>query len=277
LDGTVDHGLGLAFAVLYQDLNAEVDQSVAFFTKYTQTFFEPYVESFFDDRIADNRLNFIEKDLQNLYLYVTKGSNFHDLDNEPTVDILDNNGDIIPGLTGLTGTKVKKGVYVVSFGLDGVICDGKRFYYDRWSNLSINNLPLSNVTQKFVPKPYTHLYSIGENPKETNRYVIQFSGIKQNEKIIRGENRKIVITFKSINISKPILFDEVFYRMYIKEGRTNVIVHDWTQLDITNENSFILNTSVYIPREYYIEIKAKTHGEEIFYENEIKFEIISEK
>jgi hypothetical protein len=277
LTGATNHGLGLAFAVLYQDLDAEIDQSVAFFTKYTQTFFEPYVESFFDDRIHDDRNNFIEKVNQNLYLYITKGTNFYDLDENPTVDILDSTNTEIVGLTGLTTTKVRKGVYKVIFGLDGVICDGKRFYFDKWRNLNIDGVSLSDVTQRFVPKPYTSLYSIGENPKELERYVIQFFGIKQNEKIIRGENRKVVITFKSINISKPVLFDEVYYRMYIKEGRTNVIVHDWTQIDTTNENSFTLDTSIYIPREYFIEIKGKTHSEEIFYENEIKFEIVSEK
>jgi len=277
LTGTTDHGIGLAFAVLYQDLNAEVDQSVAFFSKYTQTFFEPYVETFFDDRINDDRTNFVAKVTQNLYLYITKGTNFYDLDDEPTVDILDYTNTEIVGLTGLTTTKIRKGIYKVSFGLDGVICDGKRFYFDKWKNLSIDGVSISNITQRFIPKPYTSLYSIGDNPTELDRYVIQFFGIKQNEKIIRGEKRKVVVTFKSINISKPILFDEVFYRMYIKEGRTNVIVHDWTQIDMTNENSFTLDTSVYIPREYFIEIKGRTHSEEIFYDNEIKFEIVSEK
>jgi hypothetical protein len=277
LEGDVNHGLGLAFAVLYQDLNSEVDQSVAFFTKYTQTFFEPFVQTFFDDRINDDRLNFIEKVNQNLYLYITKGTNYYNLDNNPTVDILDSNGVEIVGLTGLTTTKIKKGIYKVTFGIDGIICDGKKFFYDKWKNLSIDGVSITDISQKFIPKPYTSLYTIGENPKELNRYIIQFFGIKQNEKIIRGENRKVVITFKSINETKPILFNEVFYRMYIKEGRTNVIVHDWTQIDTTNENSFTLDTSIYIPREYFIEIKGKTHTEEIFYENEIKFEIVSEK
>ncbi len=277
LTGSTNHGLGLAFAILYQDIEAEVDQSVAFFTKYTQTFFEPYVESFFEDRIDDNRLNFIEKVNQNLYLYVTKGTNFYDLDTNPTVDILDSNGSEVLGLSNLETTKIKKGVYKVTFGLDGVICDGKRFYFDKWKNLLIDGVSISDVRQRFVPKPYTTLYSIGENPRELERYAIQFFGIKQSEKIVRGENRKVVITFKSINSSKPVLFEEVYYRMYIKEGRTNVIVHDWTQIDNTNENSFTLDTSIYIPREYFIEIKGKTHSEEIFYENEIKFEIVSEK
>jgi hypothetical protein len=66
-------------------------------------------------------------------------------------------------------------------------------------------------------------------------------------------------------------------KLFIKEGRTDVIVHDWTQIDVTNENSFTLDTSIYIPREYYMEIKGKTHNEEIFYNEHIKFEILSEK
>jgi hypothetical protein len=82
---------------------------------------------------------------------------------------------------------------------------------------------------------------------------------------------------RSIDYPKSVLFDEVYYRMFIKEGNTNVIIHDWTALDTTNENSFVLDTSIYIPREYFIEIKGKTHTEEIFYDEYIKFEILSEK
>jgi hypothetical protein len=277
LSGDTNQGLGLAFAVAYQDIEDEYDQSVAFFSKYTQTFFEPYVETYFNDRIVDNRHNFVEKVTQKLLLYVTKGGNFYDLDELPTVDILDNSNTAIVGLTGLTATKIRKGVYGVTFGLNGVICDGKRFFYDNWKGLEIDGVEISNVKQKFIPKPYTSMYTIGENQTELNRYSIQFFGVKLNEKIIRGEQRKIVVGFRSINQPKTVLFDEVYYRMYIKEGLTNVIIHDWTQLDVTNENSFTLDTSYYIPREYFIEIKAKTHSEEIFYKDEIKFEILSEK
>jgi hypothetical protein len=118
---------------------------------------------------------------------------------------------------------------------------------------------------------------VGENVKELERYSVQFFGIKLNEKIKRGENRKIVVSFRSLDVPKTQLFEEVFYRVYIKEGRTNVNVFDWTQLDVTNENSFYLNTDIMIPREYYLEIKGKTHTEEIYYNDQIKFEIISEK
>ena len=277
LDGETNHGLGLAFALLYEDLSPEVDQSVSFFTKYTQTFFEPYVETFFDDMIQDNRLNFIEKVQQNLYLYVTKGTNFYNLDTLPTVDILDSTNTPIAGLTGLTTTHVKKGVYKVTFGIDGVLCDGKRFFFDKWKGLSLDGVSISNVIQKFIPYPYTSLFTVGENQTELQRYSIQYFGIKQGEKVKRGDKRKVVVTFRSIDYPKTQLFDDVYYRMFIKEGRTDVIVHDWTKLDTTNENSFTLDTSIYVPREYFIELKGKTHTEEIYYDEHIKFEILSEK
>lgn len=278
VSGNTNHGLGLAFAVLYQDINDEYDQSVSFFTKYTQTFYEPFVESVFNDLIEDNRQNFIGEKENNLYLYVTKGSNFYDLDELPIVDILNSSGTPITGLTGLTTTKIKKGTYKVSFGITGELCDGKRFFYDKWKNLNIDDVSISDVTQKFVPKPFSNYYSFGSNPTESQNFIIQFSGIKQNDKIIRGELKKIVIDFKSIEISKSQLFENVFYRIFIKEGKTNVIVYDWTKLDMTtNENSFYLDTSFMIPREYFMEFKALTYTEEIFYPNYIKFEIISEK
>ena len=277
VSGNTDHGLGLAFAVLYQDIESEVDQSVAFFTKYTQTFFEPYVESFFNDTIDDNRQNFIEKTTQNLYLYVTKGTNFYDLDSLPTVDITDANGNVITGLGNLTTTKIKRGVYKVTFGLDGVLCDGKRFYYDKWKGLGLDGVSINDVSQKFVPKPYSSKFSVGENETDVQRYSVQFFGIRLNEKIKRSEIRKIVTTFRSIDVPKNVLFDEVYYRVYIKEGKTNVNVFDWTLMDKTNENSFMLDTSYLIPREYYLEIKGKMHNEFIYYNDVIKFEIVSEK
>jgi hypothetical protein len=277
LNGGTNHGLGLAFSPLFENLSSEIDQSVAFFTKYTQTFFEPFVESVFDDTLYDNRNNFIIENQQNLYLYVTKGTNFYDLDELPVVDIIDTSGNVITNLGNIQSIKVKKGIYKITFGITGVICDGKKFYFDKWKNLSIDGISISDVTQKFVPKPYTSAFTIGENQTELQRYSIQFFGIKQSEKIRRGENRKVVVTFRSIDVPKTVLFDDVFYRIYIKEGHTEVLVYDWTILDKTNENSFVFDTSFMIPREYFLEIKGKTHTEEIYYNESIKFEIVSEK
>ena len=271
-------GFGLAFSVPFQDLTPMTEQSVSFFTKYTQTFFEPYVETFVDDRINDNRQDFAAGVLNNLYLYVTKGTNFFDLDVMPRVDILDSNSNPILGLEDIQlVSQVKKGVYKVTFGIDGELCDGKKFFYDNWTNLSIDGVELADIRQKFIPKPITSQYTIGENQTELQRYKIQYFGIKQGEKIKQGDIRKVVVTIKSLDVPKSVLFNEVYYRLYIKEGTVDVNVHDWTLLDKTNENSFYFDTNNYIPREYHLEIKAKTHTEEIYYNESIKFEILSEK
>ena len=278
ITGNTNHGLGLSFAVVYQYLTPDRDQSVAFFTKYTQTFFEPYVDSHFEDTIMDNRNNFVEEIEQNLYLYVTKGTNFYNLDSTPTVDILDSDGAVITGLSGLTTTLIRKGVYKVTFTITTPECDGKKFFTDHWKGVILDGNTISGgVRQKFIPKPYTAGFTIGENQTELQRYAIQFFGIKQNEKIISGEIRKVVITFKSIDVPKTVLLDEVYYRIYIEEGTTQVIVHDWTLLDKTNENSFQLDSSYLIPRQYFLQIKGKTHTEEIYYKESINFEIVSEK
>lgn len=278
ISGVTNYGLGLSFAVVYQYLTPDRDQSVAFFTKYTQTFFEPYVNSHFEDRIYDDRNNFVEKIEQNLYLYVTKGTNFYNLDTLPTVDILNSDGTVITGLSGLTTTLIRKGIYKVTFTITTPECDGKKFFTDHWKGVILDGNTISGgVRQKFIPKPYTAGFTIGENQKELQRYAIQFFGIKQNEKIISGEIRKVVVTFKSIDIPKTVLLDEVYYRIYIEEGTTQVIVHDWTLLDKTNENSFQLDSSYLIPRQYFLQIKGKTHTEEIYYKESINFEIVSEK
>ena len=278
LEGGVNQGMGIAFDIVYQDLNVNREQSVAFFTKYTQTFFEPYVESYFDDIIMDNRTNFLEKQNQNLYLYVTKGGNYYNLDNTPTVSILDPAKNSISELSGLSTTLVKKGVYKVTFSINNALCDSKRFFYDKWSNLSINNSDLPDVTQKFIPSPITNGFTIGENQTDLERYSFQFFGVKFGEKIKRGDIRKITITMRSINNPKTVILDELYYRMYVLEGRTQVNVHDWTLIDkANNENFFHFDTSFYIPREYHIELKGKTYTEEIHYKEPIKFEIVSEK
>lgn len=278
LSGGTNYGLGVTFLPGYEYLNGGSRQSVAFFTKYTQTFFEPYIESTFNDIVIDNREDFINEIQRNLYLYVTKGGNYHDLDELPLVTILNSTSTVFDnGLENLTTEKIRKGIYKVSFGLSGTLCDGKRFYYDKWTNLKIDGINIPDTKQKFVPKQYTEMYNIGNNQIESNNHIIKFNGIQLNEKIKRGENRKINIQLKSINDTKTILSENIFYRIYIKEGKTQVNIFDWTKLDKTNENSFVLDTSFLIPREYYLEIKNTINTEELFYKNEIKFEIVSEK
>ncbi len=124
---------------------------------------------------------------------------------------------------------------------------------------------MNDVKQKFVPKLFSQLYSIGSSSSNGGEYVIKYSGVKTNEKIKRGENRRISVSLKSVNTTKTILSNELYYRIYVKEGKTQVNVFDWTKLDKINENSFMLDTSYLIPREYYLVIKGNINSEENFY------------
>jgi hypothetical protein len=171
---------------------------------------------------------------------------------------------------------VKKGVYEVSFGIDGQLCDGKRFFYDVWKNLSIDNIQIPNVTQKFIPNSITSKYIIGGNKNETKKYILQYNGIKQNEQIKKGEIRKLNVILKNIN-KEELISKNTYFRLFVKEGKIQVNIHDWTLMNNSNEIFYLLDTSYLIPKEYFIEIKTKINNEEIFYKENIKFEIINEK
>lgn len=276
VSGSTNYGLGLAFQDSYNELSTEIAQTVSFFTKYTQTYYEPFVESVFDDRIDDNREDFIGNSIMNLYLYVNKNGNPYDLFELPLVDIKDHKNIVISGLENLTTEKVRKGIYKVSFTINGTLCTGKRFFKDCWKNLTINGIDLDDICQKFVPRPYTDVYSLGENNRDMNNYIVRYSGIKQKEQIKRGEIRKIIVDLRSIKLPNINLEDETFYRIFIKEGHTNVEVFDWTQVDSTNELSFMLDTEYLIPREYYLEIKTESEGKLQHMTDTITFEIVSE-
>jgi hypothetical protein len=269
-------GIGLCFSLDYFTLNVDRDQSVSFFTKYTQTFFEPYLETVFNDRIDDNRYNFIPDTFQNLYLYVTKNGNFHNLESLPSVDILTPDGNVYDGFFNLTPTLVRKGIYKLTLNLPAIVCQNKKMMFDLWKNINIEGITMSNVKQKFIINDYSTTFNVGENKKDTNNYILQYHGIKQTEKIKRGEIRKLAVEIKNMNSIVNLLHD-VYFRIYVKEGLTQINVHDWTLMDKTNENSYMLDTTYFIPREYYMEFKSRINNEEKYFKDSIKFEIINEK
>lgn len=274
LTGQVDYGLGIGFAVPYQDIKLMEETSVSFFTKYTQTFFEPFLETVFEDTINDNRNDFICGIEQNLYLSVGSTQNSFDLDHTPTVDIINNEGVII--MSNLPTTKVTRGIYKVTFILNDTNADGRKFYTDKWKDLSYMNTPVDEVEQTFLPEKFNKHINFGYL-KKSEEFSFRVIGLKQNEKIKRGDVRKVSLHYTTINKKPQKPFEKAYYRFYIKEGRTNVTVHDWTQMNKTDENYFMFDTSFYIPREYSVEFKIECNNEIKLYRDTINFEIISEK
>ena len=69
-----------------------------------------------------------------------------------------------------------------------------------------------------------------------------------------------------------------YYRVYVREGKTEVQVQDWTELNRTPDSHyFMFNTDDKIPNEYFIDIKVITDRETNTYKRELKFQIVNRK
>ena len=102
--------------------------------------------------------------------------------------------------------------------------------------------------------------------------------LKRKEKIKRGDTRRVDVKacIPYTTNYKPI--DRIYYRIYIKEGETQIDYIDWKEINRTEDsNYFLVDTSWFIPNDYYIEFKLESNNEVRTYHDIIQFEIVSEK
>jgi hypothetical protein len=251
---------------------------VQFFTRHTQTFYEPYLETSYNDLIEDDRNLFSLGKVNKLYLYLYEDGNPINLDFPPSVAILDNSGDVIPGLSALTGCQKTIGVYEVTIPpLMGYKTPCT--FSDKWFNLSLNTFPLNPIINDFVLQPMKNSIQIGTNSQDPKIYGFDYYGIKQDEKIFNTDVRKVgVIIKQAYTANKNLIKVSAYYRVYVREGQTEVQVQDWTKINRTpNEYYFIFDTRDKIPNEYFIDIKVESSGEVNTYKRQIKFQIINYK
>jgi hypothetical protein len=276
--GTIHCGIGVAFGPVYEAIGgAEFDQTVSFFSKYTQTFFEPYLETQYNDLVQDDRNCLVVGISQNLCLYVTKGGQRVDLDASPIVTLLGNDKSPLDGYVGLTTTKVAKGVYSVSVTLTGgTQCTNKLYFYDRWSGMTLNGSVLTPIVQKFVPTTLDAQMDFLSSSQP--KYLPFLYGIQKGEKISRGDVRKVQVQVKEMISGTPKILTNVYYRIYIKEGRQQIEVVGWTKVNRTaKENNFFLDTSFLVPKEYFIDIKIENNNEIATMKSVVDFQIVSER
>jgi hypothetical protein len=127
--------------------------------------------------------------------------------------------------------------------------------------------------------PYKFGFSLSPNSKEPELYGFDFYGIKQDEKIYNTDIRKVGVVIKQAYSTNKILPNvEAHYRVYVREGQTEVEVQDWTRINKTpNEYYFMFDTRDKIPNEYYIDLKLDVTGEINTYKKQIKFQIVNKK
>ena len=107
---------------------------------------------------------------------------------------------------------------------------------------------------------------------------MNLSGIRRDEKIKRGDQRKVFVNVREpYTINQTSVIDGLQYRLWIREGNTEVNVIDWMDVNRTYlKNYFILDTSWMIPNEYYIDIKLTSNLLVKTYTNTMKFNIVNQ-
>lgn len=272
-------GWGIAFLPQVENLTGLTSNyEVQFFSRHTQTFYEPYLETNYNDLIDDDRNNFSLGKVNKLYLYLFEGGNPINLDYPPMVDILDASGVVISGLSGLTSCQRTTGVYEITIPpLMGY--KTPCMFTDKWYNINYNGFPLPQVINDFVIKPLKSSIQMGVVSSNPQLYGFDFYGLKQDEKIVNTDIRKVSVIIKQAYSTQNIIPNvEASYRIYVKEGKTEVQVQGWTKLNRTpNEYYFIFDTRDKIPNEYFIDIQVISSGEINTYKRQIKFQIVNTK
>lgn len=279
ITGETNYGLGIAFTRSYEETQTDQYQYVGFFTRHTQTFYEPYVETTYSCHIKDDRNDFYLDKVNRLYLYSNINGTPTNLDEIPTVTVYDNCGDIISAYTQNDVIHCTKGVYyidiLVSTGGNnepGVLIN------DVWGNIKINGINRPDIELSSELKDSMNYYNIGDSDGLPKRVGFSISGIDFNEKIKRGDIRKVLVSARipyTVNQTQKV--DKLQYRLYVKEGNNEFTVIDYQDVEMTpNTNYFLLDTQSLIPNTYYLDVKYESNLEVNTIKEVLSFDIISQ-
>ena len=279
LTGDTNHGLGIAFTRALEITETGSYQYVGFFTRHTQTFYEPHVETVYDCHIMDDRANFYLDKTNKLYLYVNAGGEPTNLDSNPSVEIIDNNDVVFSSITSSGVTHVTKGVYCVEVNVPTTSAYTDCYMFtDVWSNIVINGIARPDIELDFALVDSNKYYNIGNNDTMPQKYAFNVSGIRNDERIKRGDIRRVGVTARiPYTANQTAVIDGLEYRLYVKEGRNEFTVIDFQPVERTfNHNYFLLDTESLIPNTYYLDVKVTSNNEVTTIKDTLSFDIVSQ-
>ena len=127
--------------------------------------------------------------------------------------------------------------------------------------------------------PLKKSIQIGTTTQDPKIYGFDYFGIKQDEKIYNTDIRKVGVIIKQAYTTNKLLPNvEAYYRIYVREGQTEVQVQDWTKINRTpNEYYFIFDTRDKIPNQYFVDIKVNISGQRDTYKRQLTFQIVDKK
>ncbi len=270
------YGLGIKFAEMFEELETEFRQAVAFHAKHTNTFYEPYIETTIDDTVVDDRNYFyLDKD-NDLYLYVNVGGFSQDI-TVNSVDIYDYEGVLIDTLSGGSVVNVSKGVYKITLNISSVDYPDTVLFRDVW-NVTVNGRNAEHEGEFYLisqDKYYTFNQS---NQINFDNYYFYFWGIGEKENIRAGVTKKIKLTIKELYSNQNNFLPlDIEYRLFTTIGKKYEIdIIPFTSVNRTNTGyEFNLDTSWLIPQDYFLQIRLKNGS---YYENKqtLSFTIVSD-
>jgi len=276
--GSQNYGFGIGYTPEFENKQTVELNYVGFFTRHTQTYYEPYLETKNQSYILDDRNLFYTDKTNRLYLYTNLGNNPTNLDNIPSVTILDNDGNVFLSIPSSGVTRQFEGVYYVEFSAPSNTYSDCVTFQDIWSNISINGISRPDVTLEFALKEGNEYFNFGDADGEPKQYGFSMSGIKREEKIKRGDIRKVLVSARiPYTVDRKQVIDGLKYRLYVKQGTAEVNVIDWDDVNRTNnQNYFLLDTSWMIPNTYYLDLKLYSNQEVKDYPEVMKFYIVNQ-
>lgn len=264
-----NYGIGIAYSPMLEASDSNIENYVGFLTPKTNTFFEPYLETIYCDNISDDRANFILDKNNKLYLYCNIGGNPTNLDELPKCHVNDVEYEV---------KQYSKGIYYIDINLSKCNFKPNTMLYDVWSNIIYQGERLDDIELDFVLKSSNNFYNIGVNQRDVPNYVPSVYGIGGGEDIYRnGEVRKVNILARvPYTNNRCELIDEMYYRLYIKDGEREITVIPYMKCEKTFlENYFMLDCEMLIPQKYYLDVRIKYNGETRTHKNILEFNIVN--
>ena len=266
---TTNYGYGIAFDRITEETPTTELQYVGFFTRHTDTLYEPHIETTYNNPIEDDRSDFYLDKNNKLYLYVNLGGQPTNLDELPTVIINDSNDLAYSSYTQSDVTQVTKGVYCIDINIPTEVdaAEDCMMFTDVWSNIKINGITRPDIELEFPLIDSGKYYNIGTSDELPKDYTFSVSGIMNEEKIVRGDIRKVLVTANiPYTVNQKEVIDNIQYRIYTMEGPNEVTIIDYNDINRSNTyNYFLLDTDSLVSSTYYLDIKSisnntvKTH------------------
>lgn len=278
---TSPNGWGIALSGVTEISTGVTEYATGYFTEKTNSIFLPSIITSYSGTVLDDRKNFYIDKNNKLYLYTQKGRDLVNLDSVPTqVSIYDYDGNIFSAITGTNVNQLSKGIYWVDVLVPNSANTLNNYtltqWNDTWSGITIDKITLPAIEMDFVLKASKNYYNFGNQSSEPEKFGFSYYGIKNGEKIKKGDVRKLfIIAKKEFNPEDDVVIDGLQYKLFIKQGRNEISIIEWTDVHRTFNNNYLtLDTSFLLEHEYFLQLKLKSNNTEIVLKDPLNFEIV---